>query len=125
MPEESSDMPPEKRLFVARMKQMIAERGLSQRRLAQLACVTSGSISDYLYGTRMPRAAELARLARALEVSMDWLWGEDESTDPAVKEETNSKMVELEASLHEISSKLKNLAKKADQIRGKGDAQEG
>lgn len=117
MPEESTDMPPEKRLFVMRMKQMIAERGLSQRRLAQLACVTSGSISDYLYGTRMPRAAELARLARALEVSMDWLWGEDGSAEPAVKEEANLKMVELEASLHEISSKLKNLAKKADQIR--------
>ncbi len=121
MPEELTDMPPEKRLFVMRMKQMIAERGLSQRRLAQLACVTSGSISDYLYGTRMPRAAELARLARALDVSMGWLWGEDDDDNSAPKDESQAKMVELEASLHEISSKLRNLAKRADQIRGKGE----
>lgn len=117
MPEESSNIPVEKRVFVMRMKQMLEQRGLSQRRLAQLACVTSGSISDYLYGKRIPRAAELSRLARALEVSMDWLWGEDDCDNPPKKDESQSKMLELEASLHEISSNLKNLARKADQIR--------
>ncbi len=121
MPEDPPAVPPEKRLFVERMKQMIAEKGISQRRLAQLACVTSGSISDYLYGTRTPRAAELSRLARALEVSMDWLWGVDESAEPPLREESQTKMVELEAYLHEVSSKLKNLAKNADELRGKSE----
>lgn len=125
MPKESSAIPPEKRLFVVRLKQKLAERGLSQRRLAQLACVTSGSISDYLYGTRMPRAAELARLARALGVSMGWLWGEDESNTPSPKEESQQKMVELEASLHEISAKLRSLASRADKARGKAEPTDG
>ncbi len=125
MSEESSAIPLEKRLFVMRLKQKLAERGLSQRRLAQLACVTSGSISDYLYGARMPRAAELARLARALDVSMGWLWGEDESDSSTPKDEAQHKMVELEASLHEISSKLRNLASRADKARGKAELTDG
>lgn len=55
------------------------DKGLSQSRLCQLSGVSQTTISAYILGKRSPGAAELSRLSLALGVSMDWLWGLDNS----------------------------------------------
>ncbi|MCK5616613.1 helix-turn-helix transcriptional regulator [Candidatus Pacearchaeota archaeon] len=44
------------------------EKELNQQQLSKLAKVYQGSISKYETGMQMPRAGELVRLARVLEI---------------------------------------------------------
>lgn len=48
-------------------------RGLTQRKLAELADVTQSAINNWENGARAPRWDELRRLAAALEVEASWL----------------------------------------------------
>lgn len=59
--------------FSQRLSALLEERKMSQKQLSELAHVTQGAISKYLNGQE-PKSAELFRIARALEVSMDYLY---------------------------------------------------
>ena len=55
---------------------------LTQKQLEEVSKIRQTSISDYLNGKAIPSAEALSRLAAALGVSMDWLWGvADEQQD--------------------------------------------
>ena len=57
-----------------RLKQAMAERGLSQRQLAEKAGVSEGTISKYIHGYN--KSSEIiVTLCKALNISADWLLG--------------------------------------------------
>jgi transcriptional regulator with XRE-family HTH domain len=59
--------------FPKRLAQVRAEKGLSQGDLAAKTGIAPAQISRYETGKNAPRPEIIARLARALDVSMDWL----------------------------------------------------
>lgn len=62
--------------FGARLKEAMSERGLTGRELAAKAGTTEATVSRYAGGERHPDGfAVLAGLARALNVSSDYLLG--------------------------------------------------
>ena len=67
--------------FAEKAKEARISLGWSQTRLAQEVGVSSRSIQAYERGEKTPRPAMLAKLAKALRVSVKFL-SDDECTDP-------------------------------------------
>jgi len=63
-----------------RIRELMEARGLTQKRLAELAGVGPEQVSHWLAGRYVPSTASIRRLAQALEVSADTLFRE--STEP-------------------------------------------
>lgn len=56
---------------------------MTQRELADRACITPVSLSRYINGARIPNSKALARIAIALNTDTDYLLGiEKENDDP-------------------------------------------
>ena len=58
-----------------RIKQRLAEIGMSQRELAQAVNVTEVSMSRYIANNRTPKGPLINSIAKTLDVSCDWLLG--------------------------------------------------
>ena len=67
--------------FAEKAKEARISLGWSQTRLAQEVGVSSRSVQAYERGEKTPRPAMLAKLAKALKVSVKFL-SDDECTDP-------------------------------------------
>ena len=67
--------------FAEKAKEARISLGWSQTRLAQEVGVSSRSVQAYERGEKTPRPAMLAKLAKALRVSVKFL-SDDECTDP-------------------------------------------
>ena len=63
----------EEKAFALKLKAALAIRGLTQGQLKVLAGVSQSAISRSLSGETVPAVDIAARLARALDVSLDWL----------------------------------------------------
>lgn len=59
--------------FSHRMDQLLKDRKMTQKELAETAQVTEAAISHYLKGDRTPRSSVLARIASALNTTSDYL----------------------------------------------------
>ena len=66
-------MPTEKAPFSQRLEQMLKNRNMTQKALAEKAEVTEAAISHYIKGDRVPRSSVLARIAAALGTTSDYL----------------------------------------------------
>ncbi len=64
--------------FGARIKSMRKSLGLTQADLAKKIGVTKQAITTYETGIREPSFRNLIKLSRALNVTTDWLLGEDQ-----------------------------------------------
>ena len=58
-----------------RIKQRLAEIGMSQRELAQAVNVTEVSMSRYIANNRTPKGPLINAIAKTIDVSCDWLLG--------------------------------------------------
>ena len=65
--------------FAERLQQALADRGMSQRELADMAGVHPSTIYRWLYEDTLPRRAQLRAVAQALGVDEDWLIGRSEN----------------------------------------------
>ena len=54
--------------FGNKLKRIRMERGLSQRRLAEMMAVSNGAVANWENGTRLPDVSMLSRLAECLGV---------------------------------------------------------
>lgn len=63
------------RIFTRHVRQALADKGLTQAQLGELAGLTESSISNYLSGKRAPTLYSAALIAKALRVSLNWLCG--------------------------------------------------
>lgn len=65
-------------LLGVRLKNLRKQKDLTQDELAKMINVTKSTISYYKSGSRVPTVSNLYELARALNVSFDYLMGNDE-----------------------------------------------
>lgn len=59
-----------KRIFANNLLDILEERGMSQRQLAIDSGVSTGMISEYINGIRMPGLAAVINMAYALDVDV-------------------------------------------------------
>lgn len=57
----------------ARLRQLIEDKGMTQKELANKVGCTEAAISHYIKGDRIPRASVLAKIAIALNTTSDYL----------------------------------------------------
>ena len=66
--------------FGERLACILSQQGMTQRELANLSEVDETSLSRYINGTRRPCMDVLVRIARTLNVSVEYLTGNEEET---------------------------------------------
>lgn len=71
--------------FASRIRQRLDEIGMSQADLARIMGMSTPRIGNYVHGRRPPDIATLARLARVLQTSADWLIGLSEAQPAEAK----------------------------------------
>lgn len=70
--------------FGLRLRQACDSVGLQQRQLADIIGVSRNTISAYVKGVQMPNGDKLLAIAKALNVSLDWLLLGKEPAPPRV-----------------------------------------
>lgn len=65
-----------------RIEELLTRKGINHRELSLMVGVTEQSISRYVHGTRVPRGNTLAKIAKALNVTSDYLLGCETEEDP-------------------------------------------
>ncbi len=65
--------------FGERLLLVLKEKGITQRELAEKININETALSRYVNGLRKPRMDILVNIARALNVSVEYLTGKDES----------------------------------------------
>jgi transcriptional regulator with XRE-family HTH domain len=60
---------------MTRLKFLLEERGLKQIWLALKTGIPENRMSEYVTGRRIPRAGDARRIADALGVKKEYLWG--------------------------------------------------
>lgn len=63
------------RAFAERLRTMMALKKINQRELALMARISPPMIGEYLEGRAMPSAYNAVKIARALEVQVEYLIG--------------------------------------------------
>lgn len=58
---------------MSRIAELLSEKAMTQKDLARATDITEAAISHYVNGTRVPRGVNLAKIARALGTSTDYL----------------------------------------------------
>ena len=69
------------RSMTYRIKEMLQEKGISQKELAELTGLTESAISHYVKGDRVPRGTNLVKIANALGTTTDDLLSGDKEMD--------------------------------------------
>lgn len=71
-------------IFVLRLRQTMAEKGLKQADLVRATGFSDGQLSSWYNGKYRPNAEKTAKIAKALGVSASYLFGEDDpqAADP-------------------------------------------
>jgi len=72
----------ENAIFATTLKALIASRGISQKWLADEAETTEATISRYIAGKNQPEISIVVRVAKALNVSVDYLCGLTDMPNP-------------------------------------------
>ncbi len=62
-----------------RITRLLHERNMTQKELALAANITESTVSHYIKGDRVPRGVNLAKVAKALETTTDYLLNPDSS----------------------------------------------
>ena len=64
-----------------KVKQLMNNQGINQKKLSQLSGITEASISRYLKGERTARLDIIINFAKALNVTTEYLLNDDEETN--------------------------------------------
>lgn len=63
--------------FMDRLNRALTDNGLTQSKFCEMLDITSGSISSWRSGMSIPRLETAVKIAKTLNVSLDWLCGLD------------------------------------------------
>ena len=64
-----------------RIIELIKQNGMTQKELAERACVSQAAMSHYIKGDRIPNSETLSNIATALRTTSDYLLGRDDASD--------------------------------------------
>ena len=97
--------------FRERLGTLLAERGISQRQLAEATRLTPQSISNYMRGTRnLPAAEELYALAKYFGVTMESFLGADATQTTSKNIPQTSLTLPTPAKLRRVANRLERIA---------------
>lgn len=65
----------------SRIAELLSEKAMTQKDLATATGITEAAISHYVNETRVPRGVNLAKIARALGTSTDYLLYHEQEMD--------------------------------------------
>lgn len=85
--------------IVFRIRELMAEQNISQKRLAALLQVSYSSLSNYLSGRRWLSLNLILELCRCLHTSSDYLLGLSEQKNPFCLPDDEQALLELYRSL--------------------------
>jgi transcriptional regulator with XRE-family HTH domain len=86
-------------LFSERLTALMKSKGFTQKDFAEKANITASAMSYYVKGTRTPSGEVLARIAKSLDTTTDYLLGNTENAD--IPEE-NKKLKYLQRNLGKL-----------------------
>ena len=69
------------RTMTSRIKELLEQKGITQRKLSELTGITESAISHYIKGDRIPRGMSLVKIAQALGTTADDLVSCDQELD--------------------------------------------
>jgi transcriptional regulator with XRE-family HTH domain len=69
------------RSMTYRIKEMLKEKNISQKKLSEMTGITESAISRYIKGDRVPRGANLVKISKALGITTDDLLRGDYEMD--------------------------------------------
>ncbi len=69
------------RAITYRIKEILQEKEISQKELSVLTGITESAISHYVKGTRVPRGANLVKIAKVLGTTVEDLLSGDKELD--------------------------------------------
>jgi transcriptional regulator with XRE-family HTH domain len=98
----------EKETFSNRLKRLRLEKGFSQKDIAKILNIHHVNYGRYVRGDSRPSADTLAKLADALDISVDYLL-EGEETDAAVANLEDKKLLQMFAKIEKLSPKDKKV----------------
>ncbi len=93
--------------FSSRLKDIVASKGISQAWLAEKAETTEATISRYMAGVHKPNLDIVARIAKALNVSIDYIM--DLSLSPVPYQEPEKEITILANAFRRASDRDKGL----------------
>ena len=67
------------RSITNRIIELLSEHDMTQKELAKAAGLTESAVSHYVKGDRVPRGANLIKIARALGTTTDYLLNQDDN----------------------------------------------
>lgn len=77
-------------MFKDRFVQLLQEKDITGYKLAKMTGLSQGLISDYKSGRSVPSAKASLKIAEALGISVDELFGKQTPQDPPTPEEENA-----------------------------------
>ena len=69
------------RAITFQIKELLQEKGVSQKELSKLTGITESAISHYVNGTRVPRGTNLIKIAKVLGTTVENLLNRDKELD--------------------------------------------
>lgn len=108
------------RRMTDRIKELLTQKGITQKELSVLTGITESAISHYVKGDRIPRGANLVKIAKALGTTTDDLLSGDHEMDK------NSELVFAKALIARNASDM-TMDEKMEFVRllmDKGDSDE-
>lgn len=94
--------------FAEILKVLLKRKGISQRRFEEMTGISETTISRYVKGKLEPSMKTLIIIAKALDVSIDCLVGNDANNDPRI-EEYEDQIHILEEQINQLRLAIKEL----------------
>ena len=101
-------MIPKKTFSVDQLKKYMIEKGISQQDLAKKIGITPAALSKILSGRNLTKVATVQKIAKALDVSVGYLIGSNQSENNDIKK--------IFKSIEKLSISVDNLNKKFDKM---------
>lgn len=99
-------------IFIKRFKEILEEKNIKQKEIADRVGVSEVTISRYLTGERIPRMDVVLKLASYLNVSIDYLLGNSDIKNLQTKE-VNDIIDPLLEDIDSLSSEQKEFVREA------------
>lgn len=87
-----------------RLKKAMSARNISQADLAEKTKISKGALSSYISGRYIPKQNNIFLLAKALDVSEDWLMGSDVPMEASLINIIEKRLSETKMTLEDISN---------------------
>lgn len=71
----------EESTFAKRLAELLRQKGITQKELAERVGVTEATVSRYLHSERIPKSEIIANIATALHTTSDYLLGTETEGD--------------------------------------------